>query len=373
MHLYALLFTIKERGNLELKDKNLYYVGGVVRDEFLNIPSFDVDLCYEGNAIDFVKDMNILRENPDFGTVRILFDGKELDIASTREEIYPKAGHLPAVTIIGCPLRDDLKRRDFTINALAKNTVTGEIIDYFGGIKDIQEKKIRVLHNNSFIEDPSRIIRALKFSVRFNFELDKTTLELQEEYLKNINYDMSYHRLKKELIETFNLNKDAAYEKFINLNIYRLLGKNQKIPVLKTKHEDFIKEFLPQKIWIIYLGTFNLENFELTSDEKEIIDSYNKIKQIFPKTDFETYNLFKNLPIESILLYGLTEDYNIAYNYLKNLRHVKINITGEDLKELGIPEGKIYREIFDYITKEKVKNKTLQKEDEIKLVRDKFV
>ena len=72
---------------------------------------------------------------------------------------------------------------------MAKNTLSGAIIDYFSGLNDIKNKKIRVLHNKSFIEDPSRILRALKFSVRFNFELEENTKKLQEEYLNNINYN----------------------------------------------------------------------------------------------------------------------------------------------------------------------------------------
>ena len=150
---------------MELKDKNLYYVGGVVRDEILETQSFDLDFCYEGNAINFANNLNVIKTNPDFGTVRVLFEGKEVDIASTREEIYPKAGHLPEVSNIGCALRDDLSRRDFTINAMAKNTLSGELVDYFGGLDDIKNKKIKVLHDKSFVDDPTRIVRALKLNM----------------------------------------------------------------------------------------------------------------------------------------------------------------------------------------------------------------
>ena len=209
-----------------LKDKNLYYIGGVVRDEILGTTSFDTDFCYEGNAIEYAesKGLNIIKKNPDFGTVRILFNDKEIDIASTREEDYPKNGHLPVVKNIGCALSNDLKRRDFTINAMAKNTVTEEITDLFGGLDDIKSRKLRILHKKSFIDDPSRILRGLKFSVRFNFELEDETKRLQEEYLNNINYDMSYHRIKKELYETFNLNIGKAYDIFINDNILESLS-----------------------------------------------------------------------------------------------------------------------------------------------------
>ena len=192
---------------INLKDKNLYYIGGVVRDELLGRKSIDIDITYVGNAIEFAKTIpnaEILQINEPFGTVRIKLDGEEIDIASTRCETYPKKGHLPIVKNIGCSLKEDILRRDFTINALAKSTLTSEIIDYTTGLEDIKTKTLKVLHDNSFIDDPTRIVRALKFAVRFGFDLDEHTKKLQNDYLKNINYDMSYKRLKKELIETFN-------------------------------------------------------------------------------------------------------------------------------------------------------------------------
>ncbi len=281
------------------KDKNLYYVGGIVRDEILGVQSFDIDYCYEGNAIDFCKAKfadNIIKINPDFGTVRLSFNGKEIDIASTREETYPKAGHLPVVKSIGCPLINDLKRRDFTINAMAKNTVTGEIFDPFNGMKDINSKSLRILHDKSFIDDPTRIVRGLKFSVRFGFELNNETKILQDEYLKNINYDMSYFRLKKELMETFNLNYGNAFDKFVEHGIYKLLSKNQIAPkIMGLKIQNAIKntEVSP---WLIYMGFFNIENLPLTRLEKNIIDWVERL---------DTEKPTNNTPKESILIHSL--------------------------------------------------------------------
>ena len=233
LHISLIILFYAKIGNMNIiniKDNKLYYVGGVVRDELLGIESLDTDLVYEGNAIEFAENITphpsfaqlsgslciqqgarenpieILQINEPFGTVRVRIGGHEIDIASTREEIYERKGHLPTVTKIGCPLNDDVKRRDFTINSLYKSVATGEIVDLTGGLEDLKNKTIRVLHDESFIDDPTRIIRALKFSVRFGFKLDKHTRKLQEDYLKNINYDMCYKRIKKELIETFNLN-----------------------------------------------------------------------------------------------------------------------------------------------------------------------
>lgn len=279
-----------------LKDKDLYCVGGYIRDEILGIKNFDIDYCYQGNAIEFAKkNFQIIKENPSFGTVKALVNGVgEVDIASTRQERYPRKGHLPEVYNIGCPLEEDLKRRDFTVNTLARCTNNSDkIIDYFDGQGDIDKKLLRILHKDSFIDDPSRIIRGLKFSVRFGFKLDDTTQKLQEEYLNNINYDVSYHRLKKELVETFSLNKQKAYDMFIEQGIYKLLGDNQQIPDTRISIENLIKENPCKHIWLVYLGLFDLSKFELTRQEKRILEWAERLKNEKPTN---------NTPEESILL-----------------------------------------------------------------------
>lgn len=357
----------------KIKDKNLYYIGGVVRDEILGIPSFDVDFCYEGNAIEFSEKFDVIKKNPDFGTVRLVFENQEIDIASTRTETYPKLGHLPVVANVGCSLKEDLSRRDFTINAMAKNTITNEVVDYFNGKDDIKNKLIRVLHRKSFIEDPSRILRALKFSVRFGFELEEETKKLQDEYLNNINYDMSYHRIKKELKETFNLNKDEIYYRFVEQGIYKLLGQNQIEPNLVASIQKLVEQYNPNNVWIVYAGLFNLDNFELTVEEKNIIESYQKIKNMKFNSDVEIYNVFKDLPLEAILLYSLTESLEVGLRYLDKLSKVFITINGDDLKNLGVAQGKIYKEIFNYVLGKKLVNPNVNREQEIEWVKERFL
>ena len=283
-----------------LTDKNLYYIGGVVRDEIIGSQSFDTDFCFEGDAIEFAKKqgLNVIKMNSDFGTVRINLNGKEIDIASTRTEVYPRKGHLPEVSNIGCPLVDDLKRRDFTVNAMAKRTTDRELIDYFDGLNDIKNKTLRILHRESFIDDPTRIIRGLKFSVRFGFELCEETKRLQDEYLNNINYDMSYHRIRKELIETFNLNRAEAFDKFKEQKIYRLLGKNTKVPELKgIDIKNAIGNIESKHIWLIYIFPFltddNLYNIHPTRAEKRIFEWVNKLRY---------QEASNNTPIESIII-----------------------------------------------------------------------
>lgn len=344
----------------------MFYIGGVVRDELLGRKSFDVDITYVGNAIEYCSKFGeVIQENPDFGTVRVNVDGREVDFASTRSESYPKKGHLPVVEKIGCSLKEDVMRRDFTINALAKSVATGEIVDYTGGLEDLKNKKLKVLHDESFIDDPTRIIRGLKFSIRFGFDLDMHTRKLQEEYLANINYDMSYKRVKKELIETFNLNSQEAFERFINENIYKLVTENDvKIPEINI--EKLINDYKPEYVWLVYAGALkDLSKLPLTKiEQKTLAEVPNKILN----NDFEIYKAFENVRLETVLLYGILFDEKIARHYLDDLKQIRISVTGNDLLKLGINPSPKYGQIFDEILKHKLENPQLTHEDELTFI-----
>ena len=258
-----------------IEDENLYQVGGVVRDEILGLKSIDFDYTYVGDAIEFAQKsgFNILKINPDFHTVRVMIGNEEIDIASTRLESYPKKGHLPRIDEIGVPIEEDLKRRDFSINAIAKRTTDGKIIDVFNGLDDIKSKKLKVLHDDSFIDDPTRIIRGLKFFVRFNFDLDDRTKLLQEKYLNNVNYDMSYHRLKNELKDAFSLNRGEVFNMFKENKMYNLLNKNINIPNIDGKViENQLKNMDSQYLWLIYLSFFDISRLNLTKIENKILE-----------------------------------------------------------------------------------------------------
>lgn len=400
--------------NINDTSNKLFYIGGVVRDELLDKQSIDIDITYVGNAIEYCSKFGeVIQINPDFGTVRVKIPssphreitdfvpptGSEhnvseelnnviVDFASTRSESYPKKGHLPVVEKIGCSLKEDVLRRDFTINALAKSITTGEIVDYVGGLKDLKNKKLRVLHDNSFIDDPTRIIRGLKFAMRFNFELEEHTKKLQDEYLKNINYDMSYKRIKKELIETFNTplsnitkeyKKQRTFERFINEKIYKLVTPNDvEIPSINI--EELIEKYCldmdchvantprnDEHIWLIYVGVLkDLSRLPLTKIEQKILDD---VPQNILNSDFELYKTFENAKIETILLYAILKDQKGAKHYLDNLRNIKISINGKDLQNLGISPSPQYQEIFDEVLKAKLQNPKMTKEDELKIAK----
>ena len=369
---------------IKIKDTSnkLYYVGGVVRDEILGIKSFDVDMTYEGNAIEFAKNnlikqdeqsnlqdtgciSEILQINEPFGTVRVKIDGREVDIASTRQEVYERKGHLPKVTKIGCTLKEDVLRRDFTINTIAKSVSTGEIIDYTGGLEDIKTKTLRVLHDRSFIDDPTRILRGLKFSIRFGFELDEHTKKLQDEYLHNINYDMCYKRIKKELIETFNLNSQKAFERFINDGICKLITTTPA-PLPQVNIEELVNKYKIEHPWIIYAGVLkDLSRLPLTKTEQKILDDFNAAGN--PQTDFELYKAFEKVSIKTVILYAVLKDYEKAIHYLDNLRGIKISINGNDLQAIGLPPSAKYAAIFDKILEQKLASPGMNKSEELSI------
>jgi len=360
-----------------ISDENLYYIGGIVRDELLNKECFDVDLTYIGNAIEFCKNLEknglgkIIQINEPFGTVRVMINGEETDIASTRNEIYEQKGHLPVVTEIGCSLKKDVLRRDFTINALAKSTKTGEILDYTGGLEDIKNKKLRILHKNSFIDDPTRIVRGLKFSVRFGFSLEEQTKILQDEYLNHVNYDMSQKRLKKELMETFNLNSQKAFELFFSQKIYKLLTPQDIVPPVYNI-EKLVCNYPVKHVWLVYLGWMDLSNLPLTKEEKKIIDDYKElIKTNILSDDFSIYKTCKDKSKESILLYTIMTGREDILKFF-DLEKINIDINGEDLQKLGIKPSAKYSECFEYVLKQKLENPKLTKQEELNIAKNFF-
>jgi len=363
----------------------IYLIGGLVRDLMLGRENYDIDITVEGDAIKFAKILEkeigakILSLHKPFGTAKVEINGIKVDFASTRSELYPKKGHLPKVNEIGCSLEKDVLRRDFTVNSLAlslnqQNFAQG--LDYVGGFKDLKNKKIRILHDKSFIDDPTRIIRALKYAQRLSFELDKKTFELQKEYLKKINYDMCYKRVKNELKLTFNSKSQNAFETFIEQGIYKLITK-KGIELPKINIEKLIAKYRIKHSWIVYvglIGVFEEDSFsdklELTKKEKETISASKKLLKLkIKKDDFGIYKAFEGKCIESLIIYYLISCDEKVLRYLDVLRGIKINIKGQDLIAIGLKPSKEFSQIFDYVLREKLKNSKINKAKEIELVR----
>ncbi|CAA7602065.1 Alanine-tRNA ligase [Acididesulfobacillus acetoxydans] len=196
---------------------SVYAVGGFVRDLLLLTPTRDLDLVVEGNGPRFAGVLAAklgsgeLTLHTRFGTANILFpDGRHVDIASMRREYYEYPGALPEVE--KSTLRDDLFRRDFTVNAMAialNPECFGELVDYYGGMRDLLQGEIRLLHNLSFIEDPTRILRALRFAGRYGFKPAKETAgALRTALDSGVLENVSRERFTEELLLVY---REAEY------------------------------------------------------------------------------------------------------------------------------------------------------------------
>ncbi len=168
-----------------------YIVGGIVRDIILGRKNLDIDIVTEGPAIPFAQSVAKatgakVTVYPPFGTATLHWPfGLRIDFVAARQESYPHPGALPQVR--PGTLKDDLFRRDFTINAMAvclNHDRWGQLVDEFGGLQDAREKKIRVLHERSFSDDPTRILRSVRFEQRLRFHIEPWTLGLLKQALR---------------------------------------------------------------------------------------------------------------------------------------------------------------------------------------------
>ena len=187
----------------------VYAVGGFVRDLLLATPTCDVDLAVEGRGIAFAKAFAQQRKarittHERFGTATVTFaDGHKCDIATTRTEQYAHPAALP--TVRPASIRNDLGRRDFTINALAirlNPARFGELVDDCGGGRDLRDRTLRVLHDRSFIEDPTRVLRAIRFEQRLGFRPSRDTARLiREAAHTNVFRRLSHTRLSDAILQ----------------------------------------------------------------------------------------------------------------------------------------------------------------------------
>lgn len=399
----------KSLSKLAFENKyKIFLVGGLVRDLILNKESLDIDITVEGDAIKFAKILEkelgaqITSIHEDFGTIKIEINDQKIDFASTRSEIYPRAGHLPVITKIGCSLKEDVLRRDFTANSLAMSLNQEnfcELVDYVGGFEDIKSKTIKILHDKSFIDDPTRIIRGLKYSTRLGFELDEHTRAIQDEYLDNVNYDMCYKRVKQELIKTFSSATQNTFEEFVSQGIYKLVKdcsllhphpeflalvpraeihpsplKWEGASKTSLSIENSIKKYKPKHPWIIYFGALfcrcELNHFSFTKYEKEVLEGAKSLLGQKADNDFELYKAFSTQKLETLLILAiLGKEKEVAY-FLEKLKDLKLQINGEDLIQAGFKPSKNFKEAFDYVLKTKMEKPNLSKVEELGLIHE---
>lgn len=196
----------------EEKGFNAFLVGGMVRDLLMGQPDYDMDVVVEGRGIPFArlvaKELDgRIRTHKKFGTaVIVLKSGRHVDVATARTEYYPYPAALPQVETAS--VRQDLFRRDFSINAMAVSLTGesyGELLDFFGGRRDLEKRQIRILHNLSFVEDPTRIFRAVRFEQRFCFSMEPQTEAMARRAVEmEFVGELTGPRIREELADILN-------------------------------------------------------------------------------------------------------------------------------------------------------------------------
>jgi len=400
-------------------DVSAFLVGGFVRDLILEIPNFDLDFVVEGNAMEFGKVLakELSAEwtaHERFGTISIALPQSlnlpqmhHLDVATARTEYYEYPTALP--TVERSSIKKDLYRRDFTINALAIriNRTPGELLDYFGGRQDLKNKVVRVLHSLSFVEDPTRVFRAIRFEQRFGFRISKETESfIQQAQTMDLFQRLSGARLGNELIHM--LEELEPGKGIKRLEEFRLvpfihpkLHTKRPVPNMFESIEKIVTWFTVEhpeasiKRWMLYgLAWFEpIGDAELTKTWKRLgfpqgqnttagvylarqstlIRTLNR-KTLAPS---EAFALLSPWPHE-ILLFLMAKTQlkpttqramERIRDYLTTWQHVSITVTGHDLESMGLSKGPAYRRVLDAIFQAKLDSLVSTEEDEYRLAK----
>jgi len=389
---------------------NAYLVGGSVRDLLRGEENLDIDIVLEGDGISFARALGEklnakVRAHQKFGTAQVFAQKIKLDIATARTEYYESPAALPKVETSS--IKKDLYRRDFTINTLAVKLNPrdfGLLIDFFGGQRDLRERTIRVLHNVSFVEDPTRAFRAIRFSERFGFKISRHMENLIKSAIEMSLFNMlSGPRLYEELLLSFKETEPIkTLKKLSDFGLIKVIHSNlvfteELEATLKSMQETvswFNLLFLEEKPdkGILYLMALlsGLKDEDLTATVERlsppprvrdmIIRGMTQVKNIlrkFPVDDpVEIHKLLSKFNLETVLfLMALSKDrkkQRVISHYLTELRNVKTILKGDDLKRMGIQPGPVYSKILNKLLEEKLRGRLRSREDEEQFVK-KFI
>ena len=376
--------------------QEMYLVGGVVRDLFLGCTNFDLDLVVEGDAIKLAQELANdsqakLTVHTRFGTAKLSYGDFSLDLATARRETYSRPGALP--TVQPGTVTDDLCRRDFSINAMALCLTShrfGELIDLYHGKDDLDRKLIRILHANSFIDDATRILRALRYEQRLAFELESETselLRLNAAMLDTISGDRIRHELELILKEDC---PERVLKRAGELGVLSKLHPSLKGDGwLSERYDQAHQLYKRTSLYPLYLCLliYNLSDEEneqflsrlnfpkrLTQAMRHTLQLKAQLRrlanpQLNPSDIYQSLRSYATQAIQAnALAAGLPMVSEHLQLYLSKLRYVKVLLNGDDLKRMGIPPGSQLGEILDALHKAKLDGKVKTREEEEALV-----
>lgn len=361
----------------------IYLVGGVVRDVLLKRANDDLDFVVEGDAVEFGERMveslgGQLHAHRAFGTAKLILEGStfslgenvpgdfpsHVDFVSARNEYYQDPAALP--TVIRSSVKLDLRRRDFTINTLAVRLAPtsrlGEILDYFGGLHDLDARLIRVLHSLSFVDDPTRILRAVRFEHRLGFVIEERTANLVKTALPLMSR-LTGERITGEL--DLQLGEDQPERAMLALSqrgILHAIHDTLAFTPETAEKFQFARKNQPassELYWHIWLGKLSIQNLPIITKRLalgatmtrslaavgEILAHANALSQ--PElTPSEAVDLLENKPEIALQAAAVWVSGSVAekriQKYLDTWRYIKIAVTGDTLRGRGLTPGPVY-------------------------------
>jgi tRNA nucleotidyltransferase (CCA-adding enzyme) len=362
--------------------EGVYLVGGAVRDVLLGEQSLDLDVMVEGDAITFARELAAelgVRSRPhekfQTAVVKGEGDGDELrvDVATARTEFYGAPGALPEVE--RSTLRHDLARRDFTINAMAtslKAEDLGATYDFFGGFRDLSNKTVRVLHNLSFVEDPTRLLRAIRYEARLGFRMDGHTLSLARGSIDaRLVGDLSSARLRDELFDLLEEERSpAALRRLAELGLDRALHPRLDASAGTITMIERARVLASQapfagsvRTSLVGLGLLCrsmaadevyawLDRLRLRRSEQDVVAAVVTVSPLLaghlaaepPPPPSHLRELLAGQPPEALLAAVLLAPADSpaeerARSYLERIRGVALEIDGADLRDAGVAES----------------------------------
>jgi tRNA nucleotidyltransferase (CCA-adding enzyme) len=344
-----------------------YLVGGAVRDLLLGRERADLDVVVEGDAAVLAGRLGgdtVSHER--FGTAKLTLDGVELDLASARAESYPRPGALPEVRLAG--LEQDLARRDFTINAMAVPLHREpELIDPHGGQEDLERGIIRVLHPRSFVDDPTRALRAARYAARFGFGVEPDTERLAREAdLTTVSED----RAEAELVRLSA--EPEARKGFELLDAWGLVT----LPEGSGELIDAVADLLQRPPWTGVADRALAVHAAATGRApgaagrlRDLLASARELASASPGRPSEAVELARGRGgIELALARALGAEW--LDRYVSEWRDVGLEITGEDLLAAGVAQGPALGRGLDAALRRKLDGEISGREEELRAALD---
>lgn len=344
---------------------NVFLVGGVIRDILINRDCHDIDICIEGNPKEIIPLLENVKEYiyyDKFQTSTILFNNDiKIDLITCRKEVYDTNGSLPEIT--PATINEDLYRRDFTINAIAYDILRGKLVDPFDGINHIKNRIIKSVHGESYLEDPTRIFRALKYANRYNFSIyDKRNIEnsISQKALDSISND----RIIREI--TLLCLEECWIKNILSCQEYGIFKLENSIIAAENSMCDY--ETLNDRLINLFVSSIDektrelfINNSILHKEQRSAFRNYSKLIEVNKKRleeAMDNYDLYINLNKLSIneiklLSYNKKLFYKL-YNYIIKMRSVTSNVKGEYISQVGISNFRLYSSIINYLLKLKL-------------------